>query len=318
MNDIADPREMLVSTRVRRLEGGDPPHLDGALTRVRRGYFRAAAAELTASEAYRLRIFATADARSFLTFSHASAAELWDCPQLVPETTFVHATQPGRARRTTAGVRVHRGAIPDEHVITLPSGLLVTSRAWTAVQIAATGSLPGVLLPLDHLVRTISEERGVERAVLIEELVGLVGDRMKGGARAVRHLRLADPRSGSAGESLSRGQMVLLDVPAPELQVHFSHAEGPGEAAGEDIVDFDWPELGVFGEFDGQAKYVRSEYTQGRTRDQILWDEKAREDRVRRHRPRGARWGWKDALSRDRLGQILARAGVLPRGKVSR
>jgi hypothetical protein len=314
MADLTDPRELMVSTRVRRLEGGDPPHLDPALTRVRRGYFRATAAELTASEQYRMRIFATADARpSGLTFSHASAAELWGCPQLLGDTSFVHATQPGRARRTTAGVRVHRSAIPDEHLLVLDSGLAVTSPAWTAVQLAATGALPGVLLPLDHLVRAIGEERGDDTATVVDDLVAMVPPRLKGGARAVRHLRLADARSGSAGESLSRGQMVLLGVPMPELQVRLPRADEPGE----DVLDFDWPELGVFGEFDGQAKYVRQEYTQGRTPDQVLWDEKAREDRIRRHRPRGARWGWRDALSRDRLGQILARAGVLPVRKVS-
>jgi hypothetical protein len=309
MSELPDPRQLLVSARVRRQEGGEPPHLDRDLTRVRRGYFRPRAAELTVADQHRLRIEATADARGGgLVFSHASAAVLWGCPQLTSELTHVHATQPGTARRTTAGVLVHRNAIPDDQLVTLPSGLQITSRAWTAVQLAATGKLPNVLLPLDHLVRALADERDEEAEAVIAALVALVRPRMKGGARAVRHLRLADPRSGSAGESLSRGQMAVLGVPMPDLQVHLPRIDEPGD----DIVDFDWPELESFGEFDGEGKYFDPELTDGRTPQEILRAEKAREDRVRRHRPRGVRWGWKDALSRTRLAQILARAGIVP------
>jgi hypothetical protein len=310
MSDALEPQDLLVSTRVRRLEGGEPPHLDRDLTRVRRGYFRPRSAQLNAADQHRLRVMATTDARvSSLVFSHASAAVLWGCPQLVPDLAYVHATQPGAARRTTAGVRIHRNAIPDEQIVTLPNGLQITSRAWTAVQLAATGRLPNVLLPLDHLVRALAEEGNAE--TVTETLIDLIPPRMKGGSRAVRHLRLADPRSGSAGESLSRGQMALLGVPMPDLQVRFPRLDEPGD----DIVDFDWPELEAFGEFDGEGKYFEQELAGDRTPQQVLWDEKAREDRIRRHRPRAARWGWKDALSRPRLAQILARAGIVPSPK---
>jgi len=308
-----DLREQLVSTRLRRLDGGEPPHQDPTLTRVRRGYFRPAATKLTVSEQHRMRIYATVDARpNGVIFSHASAAELWACPMLADDLRFVHVTRPGRARRTTAGVRVHRGAIPDEHVITSTEGLTLTSREWTAVQVAATGALPGVLLPLDHLVREIMRERGDVVGEVVASLIALIPPGMKGRSRAERHLGLADPRSGSAGESLSRGQMWLLGVPMPELQVAFPR----DDEAGEDIVDFDWPELDVFGEFDGRAKYFDRQYTDGRDPAELLWAEKAREDRIRRHRPRAARWGWADAMSRTRLARILAAAGVVP-GTVS-
>lgn len=314
MTNRPDLRDLLVSTRVRRLEGAEPPHRDPTLTAVRRGYFRVADAPLTASERYRLHILATADARrDGLVFTHASAAELWGCPQLATDLRFVHATVVGSARRTTAGVKVHRGAIPDEHVVQLPGGLRTSSREWTAVQLAATQPFPNVLLALDHLLRGLVETSGREADAVVASLVGLIPPRMRGGARAERHLRLADPRSGSAGVSLSRGQMILLGVPKPELQVHFARSDQPGD----DIVDFDWPDLGVFGEFDGRAKYFDPQLTQGRTPEQVLWDEKLREDRIRRHRPRGARWGWEDALSRGRLAQVLAAAGVRPLPQVS-
>ncbi|MDH2415466.1 hypothetical protein [Nocardioides sp. CER19] len=309
--DRPDPRQMLVSARERRAEGAEPPHLDASLDRVRRGYYRPAGADLTASDLYRLRIHATREARTErLVFSHASAAELWGCPQLAADTAFVHATRPGKARRTSAGVKVHRSVIPDDHVVRLADGLVVTSREWTAVQLAAALPLPNALLPLDHLVRLLNEDPTGDPAGLavVERLVALVPAQMKGGARAERNLRLADPRSDSAGESLSRGQMELLRVPRPQLQVRFPRGDLPGD----DVVDFDWPELETFGEFDGKGKYFRSDLTEGRTPEEVLWDEKLREDRVRRHRPRAARWGWDIALSRDKLGRVLAQAGIRP------
>jgi hypothetical protein len=311
MIERPDPSELLVSSRDRRREGLEPPHLDAALTRVRRGYYRTAATELTASDLYRLRILATAEARhGEIVFSHASAAELWGCPLLRADAALVHVTRPGRARRTTAAVQSHRGVIPDGHVVEHPTGHLVTSREWTAVQLAAALPLPNVLLPLDHLVRLLNEapEDDPAGAAVRERLIALVLPQMRGGARAVEHLRLADARSGSAGESLSRGQMRLIGVPMPDLQVRFPRGDQPGE----DVVDFDWPQLDRFGEFDGKGKYFRTELTGGRSAQDVLWDEKVREDRIRRHRSQAARWGWDVALSRSRLARVLADAGIHP------
>lgn len=314
MTDRIEPRDLLVSTRVRRLEGGDPPHLDPDLARVRRGYFHPAAAAPTDSDKHLLRIFATAEARrTELTFSLSSAAALWGCPQLRSDTSLIHATQPGRARRTTAGVQVHRSRIPDDHIVVLDNGLSVTSRAWTAVELAARGTLPGVLLPLDDLVKKIAEAEQLEPAEVIGRLIAMIPGGMRGRARAQRHLDLADARSGSAAESLSRGQMVLLDVPMPDLQVAFPRGDEPGH----DVVDFDWPELKRYGECDGELKYLERALNGDRSPQEVLWEEKRREDRIRRHRPEGVRWGWSEALSRSRLARVLARAGITPRRKVS-
>jgi hypothetical protein len=306
-----DPRELIVTSRQRRLEGGQPPHLDADLTRIRRGYYRAVAEDLTPSAEYRLRIHACADVRvGTLVFSHASAAELWGCPLLNSDTRLVHCHRPGKARRTTAATQTHRGAIPEEHIVTTADGLLVASREWTALQLACQLPLPNVLLPLDHLLRDLNPDPDADPAgaAVAERLVQMLPRGTKGRARAERHLRLADARSGSAGESLSRGQMVLLNVPPPQLQTRFPRGDQPGE----DVVDFDWEQLGVFGEFDGKVKYTRDEMTQGRSPAEIVWDEKIREDRIRRHRPHAARWGWDTAMSRPRLARVLALAGVHP------
>ncbi|UDY22336.1 hypothetical protein [Nocardioides sp. Kera G14] len=311
MSAESGPRTQLVSSRQRRLEGALAPHLDGSLARIRRGYYRPVDPTIESGELYRLRIDATVEARrEEMVLSHVTAAHLWGCPLLRADLALVHATRPGKARRTAAGVQVHRAAIPDEHVVIHASGLLVTSPGWTAVQVASTLGLPNALLPLDHLVRLLNGPDADDPAAgeVVEDLIELISPRMKGHARAERLLRLADARSGSAGESLSRGQMELLGVPRPQLQVAFPRGDQPGD----DIVDFDWPDLGVFGEFDGKGKYFREEFTAGRSPEEVLWDEKVREDRIRRIRPRAVRWDWATALSRDRLARVLAGAGVLP------
>lgn len=299
--------DLLVASRTRRLEGGERPDRDPTLASVRRGYFRPSAEPLNTAQEHLLRIHATAQARHLpVAFSRASAAVLWGCPLMRADLSRVHVAQPGRSRRTTAGVSVHRGAVPDGHFVELPSGLVVTSREWTAIEIAASLQLPNVLVPLDHLVRTLAESRRLTSPEVVELLLDLVPGGMKARARAQRHLALADGRSGSAGESLSRGQMELLGVPKPDLQVSFRREDGTGL----DIVDFDWPELGVFGEFDGETKYRDERMRSGRSAEEVVWDEKQREDRLRRKRPGCARWVWSDALDRSRLARILAAAGV--------
>lgn len=311
MSEPDDLRDALIIARQRRLEGGEPAHRDPDLARIRRGYYRPRSSPLTASEEYLLRVHAAADARQgTLIFSHTSAAELWGCPVLRADTKLVHAIQPGKARKTTAGTQIHRSAVPDEHVVELDSGLLVTSKAWTALQLAASLPLPNALLPLDHLLRLLNEcpesdpAAAAARTALLEQLPrGVVGRR-----RALANLGLADARSGSPAESLSRGQMVILGVPRPELQVAFPRGDLPGD----DVVDFDWPELRTVGEVDGRVKLEDEAMTGGRTPAEVVWDEKVREDRLRRHRPRVARWGWDIAMSRRRLGIVLAQAGVVP------
>ena len=81
---------------------------------------------------------------------------------------------------------------------------------------------------------------------------------------------------------------------------------------GADIVDFDWPELGRFGEFDGRGKYLRGEYTADMSIEQIVLAEKDREDRIRRHRPFGVRWGWDIGRDPLKLHRHLVAHGFHP------
>ena len=67
------------------------------------------------------------------------------------------------------------------------------------------------------------------------------------GVRAARRvIGVADERSESPGESLSRWLLVNAGLAPDDLQKEFPHA------AGIDRVDF-WWDVGVVGEFDGEA-----------------------------------------------------------------
>jgi hypothetical protein len=117
-------------------------------------------------------------------------------------------------------------------------------------------------------------------------------------------VNFADAASGSPGESLSRLAIHRAGLPRPDLQTRF--ADGSGEM----FVDFCWPACRLIGEFDGVGKYLREEWTNGRTVAEVVIDEKRREDRLRALGWRVVRWGWPDAMSVARLRRILISAGL--------
>ncbi len=88
-------------------------------------------------------------------------------------------------------------------------------------------------------------------------------------------LRLADPRHESAGESRTAYFFFAQGLPKPEPQVVVRDERGAEVAR----VDFAWPELGVFLEFDGRIKYERHRRA-GESLEQFLMREKAREELI--------------------------------------
>lgn len=268
--------------------------------RVRRGVYvdRADWAEKEREARHFVRMQAVAASmRSAPVFSHQSAALIWGLP-VVGVPIQVQLIAAGRVGvRSQRGIRWHNDAVRDGEV-TEVGGFLATSLERTLVDLARTCSFAASVAALDVGVRTWIDSpiagrvRGVE-AQRLGELVAAAA-----GRRGVRSARLAvgfaDARSGSAGESVSRANLHLLGYPAPELQVAFRRYDG-----GVDVVDFDWPAFGRFGEFDGRGKYLRDEYTADLPTEEIVLAEKEREDRIRRHRPLGVRWGWD--IGRDPL-----------------
>lgn len=140
-----------------------------------------------------------------------------------------------------------------------------------------------------------------------EELVRMAARQPSEPARR-RHdavARLASPLSASVGESLSRARMIRGGLQLPELQHEFFLPDGS-----QYFVDFYWPEAGIVGEFDGAQKYLRSRAVSGKDPSVVLWEEKQREDALRRLGLSVVRLTWRDIHSPGRLEGILRDAGV--------
>lgn len=110
----------------------------------------------------------------------------------------------------------------------------------------------------------------------------------------MRHLGLvvpmADGRSGSVGESRGRWLFRVGGIPAPELQVTVTRADG--SIAG--ICDWGWADHKELGEFDGKIKYGRL-LKPGQTPGDVVFAEKRREDELRELSGRGIfRLVWAD------------------------
>lgn len=285
------------------------------LVRIRAGVFAEKPAwDATSSlEQYRARIRAVVGTRSARpVLCRESAAAIWGIPRLGLWPEQVHLADVGRTRpRSRNGVVWHQDRIDADEVVEI-DGYFVTDLARTLVDLARVTTFLGAVVALDAGVRSNFQlpngerVRGATKDVLMDRLETATSTRGRRAARSA--IEFCDGASGSVGESLSRGQMHLLGVPAPRLQVRMPRPDGP-----DDIVDFDWPEFGLFGEFDGNGKYLRSEYLGDMDTADAVIAEKRREDRIRRrHRPFAVRWGWNTALRQRRLARRMDEAG-LPR-----
>lgn len=234
--------------------------------------------------------------RSDLVFSHHTAAALWRLPILGqwPERVHIAGPKGGAARRSATLARHALGIeIASEPI----DGLLLTPLATTVAHIAATESFAAGVVVADAALRL---DGSLDLAAAASQVA-----RNRGGARALAVAEFADSRADRPGESISRASIRAAGLAAPELQVELHGASGSRY-----VVDFYWRELRLIGEFDGAAKYNDPQFLRGRTPEQALLDEKAREDDLRATDHGFSRWGWSVALSPARLGTQLRRAGV--------
>jgi hypothetical protein len=278
----------------------------GRLLRVSRGAYVDASSRLTQSRdrAYRDLVHARhLISPSALVFSHASAAVLWRLPRIGvwPGSAHVLSARPsGRSGRQFVQ---HLGPAVDS--TDSIDGVTVTSLARTLIDLARTESVSDALVAMDAGLAGVVLGRRlftVSREQCAEELARVGSGR---GVRSARFaIEFADAESESPGETLSRLSIARAGLTAPVLQQRFVDAEG------RIFTDFWWPEWGVAGEFDGVGKYLREEWTDGRSAAEVVIDEKRREDRLRRQVSTVVRWGWDVAGSASRLGRLLREAGV--------
>ena len=133
--------------------------------------------------------------------------------------------------------------------------------------------------------------------------------RWPGIRQARRAVELLDPRSESAGESASRVRLHQDGLPAPDLQHDIFDEQGTFVAR----VDFLWKEQRTIGEFDGKIKYGRL-LKPGQSIEEVLFEEKRREDALRHLGWQIVRWLWADlyrpGVIRDRVLRAFARSAA--------
>lgn len=265
-------------------------------------------------ERHRCALRALAALRPDVVFGGVSAAIAWHRPLIgaapeLPEAVVAGAAG-GRSNRST---RARTTSVPFEVVEV--ERMRVTSLARSLVDAARVSTAVRAVAMLDHALstRAFSESWPASARVHRHELLAeLHRGTHRGRARARQAIAFADGAAQSPGESWSRVLIEQLGFASPVLQQEFRDSDG---LIGR--VDFFWPHWRLIGEFDGEGKYQRDEFTRGRDAASIVIAEKHREDRLRALRYGVVRWGWDDLRQPSRLRRKLEDAGLPCRGRRS-
>jgi hypothetical protein len=279
----------------------------GTMVTVTAGVYAEAAwwGSLEPIEHHRERVLATAERMSTSpVFSHFAAAALWGIrilgswPDLV-DVTLDRATggrTDGRIRRRCTGL---------EGVEVVPlEGLLVTTPAQTVADLARILPFADAVAAIDSALHRrrrpapLATQDEVARAV-----ASLEGRR--GYRKAVAASAFSTSLSDSVKESQSRVLLHELGFPRPVLQQEFRLLNGRMAE-----VDFFWPDHSHIGECDGKAKYRDPAMLDGRTRDQVFFEEKERENQLRRMVRGFSRWEPEELDTPRRLYDRLVRDGL--------
>ena len=244
----------------------------GDLHRLRRGAFTTGTQWEAAGAAARHAMLARAvlkQARTDVVLSHVSALPEYDAPTWGLPLDVVHVIRKDkRAGRKERGVRQHQGVLLERDVVTR-DGVEVTSPDRTPLDITTVAGVEPSLVVMNHFLHTglTTSERLRERY-----------DKMRQDPFTLRTdivLRLADKRVESIAESRTFYLCWRHAVPAPQpqWQVHDEHGRLVAR------LDFAWPELKVWLEFDGREKYVKY-LKEGETVVDAVLREKARESMI--------------------------------------
>ena len=209
--------------------------------------------------------------------SHASAAALHGLPIIGDWPERPHCTAGISAGgRSSANVVRHSAPFREGDVVEV-GGLLVTSVARTLLDLAVSADLVSAVASLDHAL--FVDSRGRRLTLLTRDgLLECYARRMpfRGHVRARAVVEFGETGAQTPIESASRESMWEAGAPRPVLQQPFyDHLGLIGD------TDFDFPSHGMVGEADGDLKYLDARFRGGRCAEQVVLDEKRREDRLR-------------------------------------
>jgi hypothetical protein len=259
-------------------------------------------------------------ARGPIVYSHITAAAIWDLPLVgVPHCAPVHTTPLGlHPPKTHGDVVRHKLALPSADV-TERNGLPVTTLDRTIFDVIRTQRLDAAVAVFDAALRLVAwdEARHAVNVAAAERFRADVRARVFAapGARGIRTARLAlelaDPRAQLPGEALSRVRMWELSMPAPVLQLAVDTAKG------RRYLDFAWPTLRRFGEFDGLIKLYEPEYTRGRDVAAIQAEQRERRAAIEVATGwQGMSWGWESLVDAGTFWTTLRAQGWPESGRL--
>lgn len=237
--------------------------------------------------------------------SHRSAASLWRIDTLGPWPDRVE-TRVARAGGGRTSGRIRRYALGIAGAQTSPFGAhRVTTPAQTALDLARSLPFAQGVAAVDQAIWT--GRRGGPLTSLDEiRRLRLDQPSPRGDARAHRVLEFASTGAANVRESHMRVLVVALGFPIPRVQEH--RVLPSGRVAYGDLY---FPDADHWLEIDGNGKYTSPEYGAGRTAAEIVLDEKARENEIRRVVRGFSRLDATDADHPRRVYDIL-RADGLP------
>ncbi len=244
----------------------------GQLVRIRHGAYASREMwEARTREARHLLLsrLAYEFARTEVALSHVSAAVIHGAPLWDLSLLEVHLTRTDRkAGRREVGVVQHRGRLRKRDVV-LVEGIKVTSPTRTALDLTTLTDLEHALPAMDHFLRTGQTSK----------------DQLRTSARDMARwsntlgtdlvINFADGRRESLAESRCAVMLIGTGKPAPVPNYEIRDAYGNVLWR----VDFAWPELGVFLEFDGKVKY-RKFLKEGEDVTDAVLREKKREEQI--------------------------------------
>lgn len=241
----------------------------GALVLVRRGVYTEPAM-WESWDQFRGRPLARSRAAHLMmrtphVMSHDSAALELDMPILATQPEIIHVTRPDvHGSRTMCGVKHHTAVYREDQVVTI-GGIDVLEPARTAVDIAREHGYEAGVVACDSAMRL-----GVSRAQLRSAYAPMTCWRHVTVVRSA--VEFADGRSGSVGESVLRPIVDSLGLGPIETQFQIV-IQGQ-------LFCCDLRVGRHLFEFDGKVKYLSRD--QGgvatKTPEQVLWDEKIRQD----------------------------------------
>lgn len=197
-------------------------------------------------------------------------------PARVHVTCF--ATSRSSSRATLAR---HCEPLPDEDVV-VHDGMRCTTLERTVFDVVRVVGRETAVAFADAALRQVAvsarqyDTQAAEewRARMLERIAAARGTR--GIRQAEDVIRFADGRAELPGESVTRLQLARLRFTRFGLQVPVR-----GPSGSDYFVDIEAEEERALIEFDGQAKYLDEAMRSGRTLEEVLLDEKRREDWIR-------------------------------------